>query len=185
MSGARTRRFFGKGRRIVSDEPHTGSSNPTVRKMLPSDALAIHQLLQEAPEAANWTEDTIRSSLRSDQILAFVSERDKEIQGCIFGARVADEAEILNLAAKLQHRRKGIARALVLHILSEWQRQNVLRVFLEVRESNSGAICFYTGLGFQQVGRRKKYYAEPEEDALVLERSSTQTIPSNPQIGTR
>jgi ribosomal-protein-alanine acetyltransferase len=169
----------------VSDELRTGSLNPTVRKMLPSDALAIQQLLQGAPAAANWTEDAIRSSLRSDQTLAFVSERDEEIQGCIFGTRVADEAEILNLAVKLPHRRKGIARALVLHILSEWQRQNVQRVFLEVRESNSGAICFYAGLGFQQVGRRKKYYAEPEEDALILQRASTQTIPRNPQSGTR
>ena len=185
MSDARTRRFFGKGRRIVSDERHIGSSNATVRKMLPSDALAIQQLLREAPEAANWTEDAIRSSLRSDQTLAFVSERDDEIQGCVFGTKVADEAEILNLAVKLPLRRKGIAHALVLHILLEWQGQNVQKVFLEVRESNGGAICFYTGLGFQQVGRRKKYYAEPEEDALILERASTQTLASNPQIGTR
>ncbi len=45
----------------------------------------------------------------------------------------------------------------------------VSRVFLEVRESNAGAITFYRGLGFQEVGTRREYYQDPKEAATVME----------------
>jgi ribosomal-protein-alanine N-acetyltransferase len=49
--------------------------------------------------------------------------------------------------------------------------RGVRRVFLEVRESNGGARAFYSGLGFAQQGRRRKYYQDPVEDALLLSRT--------------
>jgi [ribosomal protein S18]-alanine N-acetyltransferase len=154
----------------VSDERQSGQVDFTIREMRVSDALATHEILAESPEAANWTEHAIRSSLTSSHALAFVSVIEREIRGCVLGASAEGEAEILNLAVKPLYRRRGIASCLVKHILAEWQRKDVQRIYLEVRESNVGAINFYEGMGFQRVGRRKRYYAEPEEDALVLER---------------
>ena len=107
------------------------------------------------------------------QTTALVSVLGEAISGCIFGVIVAGEAEILNLAVDPAHRRKGFGRQLVRQILTEWQKRSVQRIFLEVRESNSGAIKLYEGLGFRLVGRRKKYYSGPEEDALVLERAGS------------
>jgi [ribosomal protein S18]-alanine N-acetyltransferase len=176
------RRSSGKGRHAVSDELQPAEADFAIRKALASDAQAIHQILQESPGAANWSEAGIRTSLNSSQTTALVSARDHHITGCIFGCRVEHEAEILNLAVKSIYRRNGEGNELVQQLLAAWQSQNVQRIFLEVRESNVGAVQFYERLGFQQIGRRKKYYSGPEEDALLLDRNGT---PSNPQIGTR
>ena len=140
-----------------------------IRKMLLADVPLVRQLLEEAPEAANWSESAIRASLDDPVAVSFVTIGDRKITGCIFGRNVGREAEILNLAVSLPCRRRGIAKALVQHILKEWQGQDVERVCLEVRESNFAAIRFYQRLGFKQNGRRKRYYTQPEEDALLWE----------------
>ena len=53
-------------------------------------------------------------------------------------------------------------------LLNRYTESGTGRVFLEVRESNRGGIALYEGLGFQQVGRRERYYSDPMEAALVL-----------------
>jgi ribosomal-protein-alanine N-acetyltransferase len=75
-----------------------------------------------------------------------------------------DEFEILSLATHPGHRRKGLARALV----HEFCSANHGDVFLEVRETNSGAIAFYETLGFQKTGVRHSYYANNGEGAIVM-----------------
>jgi ribosomal-protein-alanine N-acetyltransferase len=72
-----------------------------------------------------------------------------------------DEVEVLNLAVDPAFRRQGIGTRLLLSIASR-------HVFLEVRESNEGALRLYRKLGFQEVGRREKYYDDPEETAIVM-----------------
>jgi len=154
----------------VLAENESGRATRAIRRLNDADVPAVWQLFQAAPEAADWSEISIRNSLRDSQTIALASACDQEIVGCIFGTNIAGEAEILNLAVKTSHRRQGIASQLVRGLLDEWATQGVERVFLEVRESNAGAIGLYEGFGFRQTGRRKRYYAAPEEDALVLER---------------
>jgi ribosomal-protein-alanine acetyltransferase len=152
-----------------------------VRRLLSADLPAVREILRQTPEASDWSEEVMKSTLDSAGALGLVSERGKEITGCVFGTRVEEEAEILNLAVKVAFRRKGEGSELVRQLMREWERQGAKRIYLEVRESNARAIRFYAGLGFRQAGKRKKYYSGPEEDALVLERD---VIPGNPQIGT-
>ncbi len=80
------------------------------------------------------------------------------------------EAEILNLAVEPRSRRQGVARALLGAALEVSRAAGATLVFLEVRESNAGAIGFYQLQGFQASGRRRRYYHDPPEDALVLSR---------------
>ncbi len=154
----------------MPDERASNRGKPAIRHMNADDVRAVWQILQSAPEAAEWSEGSIRSSLHAQQTIALVSVYSEEITGSIFGVNVAGEAEILNLAVAPAHRRQGLARELVRHLLVELGRIDVRRVFLEVRESNAVAIQLYQELGFQKIGRRKRYYSAPEEDALVLER---------------
>ncbi len=91
--------------------------------------------------------------------------------GYVFGHRVLDEGEILNLAVAPEYARRGIGTELVKTVLEAFERAGVRQVFLEVRESNAGARAFYQRLGFEPVGRRKGYYAKPREDALVYTRA--------------
>ena len=83
---------------------------------------------------------------------------------------VADEAEIITVAVSPAHRRQGIARALMEHMLylAEDARASV---YLEVRASNTPARELYLSLGFAETGVRKNYYTSPREDAVLMMRS--------------
>ncbi len=82
---------------------------------------------------------------------------------------MADEAEILNLAVEASQRRQGIGWLLVQKAIAECKAAGVKTIFLEVRESNEGALKLYARAGFQEGGRRAEYYREPTEDALILQ----------------
>lgn len=154
------------------DENACDGKNSAIRRMHAQDVHTVWEILQVAPEAAEWSEVSIRNSLLDEHTIALVRESGDELSGCIFGVNVAGDAEILNLAVKPTHRRRGIGRELVQRVLEHWKGEAVRRVFLEVRESNAAAIKLYRGCGFRHASRRKKYYSVPEEDALVLERGA-------------
>jgi ribosomal-protein-alanine N-acetyltransferase len=84
---------------------------------------------------------------------------------------VADEMEVLGLAVTPGCRRQGLGRWLLRLALSRGRREGARRAFLEVRPSNGPAIALYDGMGFRGAGRRRGYYKDPVEDALVLSRS--------------
>ena len=79
-----------------------------------------------------------------------------------------DEAEIINLAVSHDFRRKGLGSSLVSKVLDVCLEEKVKMIFLEVRPSNVPALCIYRRLGFQEAGRRKQYYPDNLEDALIL-----------------
>jgi ribosomal-protein-alanine N-acetyltransferase len=81
---------------------------------------------------------------------------------------IADELHINTIAVDAAHRRQGLARALMLHVLNEVAVEGVRRTTLEVRRSNLAALRLYEHLGFATAGVRKRYYTHPEEDALIL-----------------
>lgn len=89
--------------------------------------------------------------------------------GYIVGRTVLEEGEILNLGVALRARRRGIGRALVGRLLQAYAAAGVRRVFLEVRESNLAAQRLYAVFGFTPIGRRRRYYRAPVEDAVVLQ----------------
>jgi ribosomal-protein-alanine N-acetyltransferase len=89
--------------------------------------------------------------------------------GYVVGRVVLDEGEILNLGVPLAVRRHGIGRALVERLMSTFAAAGVRQVFLEVRDSNLAAQRLYAGFGFRPVGRRRRYYRAPVEDAVLLQ----------------
>jgi ribosomal-protein-alanine N-acetyltransferase len=79
-----------------------------------------------------------------------------------------DEAHISTLAIRVAWRRQGLGELLLAALLDKAQRLGASRVTLEVRVSNAAAQNLYAKYGFEQVGRRKGYYADNREDALIL-----------------
>ena len=134
-----------------------------------ADAPEVAAILREAREAASWSEEALRDTRLLPGVAAFVSDRGGAVSGLVVGRQVLDEAEILNLAVRQSARRQGEGRALIQRLLQHFVGRQVSRVFLEVRESNAGAIAFYHELGFQAIGVRKGYYREPSESATVME----------------
>ena len=94
-----------------------------------------------------------------------VAEIDGEITAYLVWRRTfTDEFEILSIATHPKHRRKGLARALIHEFCSAYKGD----LFLEVRESNVGAIGFYETLGFRKTGVRHSYYADNGDGAIVM-----------------
>jgi ribosomal-protein-alanine N-acetyltransferase len=83
---------------------------------------------------------------------------------------IAEEAEILNLAVLGTRRRRGTGSRLMEDVIAACKAAGVRKIFLEVRESNEAARNFYSRMGFTEAGRRRQYYRQPAEDALVLMR---------------
>ncbi len=80
------------------------------------------------------------------------------------------ECYIDNIAVFGHHRRKGVGSAIVEALAAEARRQRAEFISLEVRPSNRAAVALYTKLGFVEEGRRKGFYTDPTEDALILTR---------------
>jgi ribosomal-protein-alanine N-acetyltransferase len=155
----------------VCVEPHPERA-AEIRACRSADLAEVHRILRAAPESATWSAEGLASFFELYPGHNLVACSRHEIVGFISGRRVADEGEILNLAVKGIHRRRGMGRALVSALLEALEREGVGRVFLEVRESNAEGIAFYRALGFSQIGRREGYYREAIEAALVLARDT-------------
>jgi ribosomal-protein-alanine N-acetyltransferase len=82
--------------------------------------------------------------------------------------RVVDELHVMNVAVAPAHRRRGLARFLLRCALDRAAREGVARALLEVRAGNREALGLYAALGFAPCGRRRDYYRDPVEDAVVL-----------------
>ena len=81
---------------------------------------------------------------------------------------VLDEGAITNIAVLPDFRRRGLGREIVSALKSEACKRGVCVVFLEVRESNEGAIALYLSEGFSECGKRKGFYRHPTEDAIQM-----------------
>jgi [ribosomal protein S18]-alanine N-acetyltransferase len=90
------------------------------------------------------------------------------IAGYVVTWVVFDQGDLSNLAVDPALRRRGIGRRLLEAAIAGARAAGARALFLEVRESNAAALGLYSSRGFTPVGRRRGYYRQPTEDALVL-----------------
>lgn len=154
---------------MVDDEGIGAREGFRVRPCAPKDMAGILEILRESPEAASWSEAVVQEALSCDEKLFLVAESTGELLGFAMGRMVTDEGEVLNFAVKKEYRRRGVGRVLIEELLEELRQRGTVKVFLEVRESNTGAIAFYREMAFEQVGRRPGYYQQPDEAAVVMQ----------------
>ena len=106
---------------------------------------------------------------------------DGPIVGFLLAWLVADEVHVLTVATAPDHRRRGVARALLDHLLVEARARRTTLLLLELRESNAAARALYEGFGFTAFSVRKGYYAEEGEDAtemrLALDAETGEIVP--------
>ena len=84
---------------------------------------------------------------------------------------VFEEWRLMTLAVDPSARRQGHGRALLRHAMARGREQGATRALLEVRASNTAAMQMYEQEGFHRVGTRARYYANPVEDAVLMERA--------------
>ena len=154
----------------MSRRARQGTESTVVRAMRDQDIGAVSAILRSAAEAAEWSEESLRDCLSWEDAISLVSESGGKVTGFLIGRRVHEEAEILNIAVLPEYRRRGEGSKIFAAAFEEFRKKKVRRVFLEVRESNSGAIAFYKKHRFSELTRRPHYYRNPDETAVVMER---------------
>lgn len=134
-----------------------------IRPAVPADIPAVADIEREAFTDA-WSARSLAAYLDD---LFLVAETDG-VQGYAIVLHAGSEAELLNIAVARAARRRGIGRALLDAAVREAGRCGAETVFLEVRAANAEAQSLYAACRFVEVGRRRGYYRDPHEDALVL-----------------
>jgi len=115
-----------------------------------------------------WSEYSFLNEIYKKYAISRVAMFERNIVGYICTNYVLHEAHILNLAVHPDFRRQGIATVMMDEALKELKKKGCVFIYLEVRASNTGAIKFYELFKFKVVDVRKKYYIDPNEDALLM-----------------
>jgi ribosomal-protein-alanine N-acetyltransferase len=116
-----------------------------------------------------WTRQAFESAVKERHARFRVARSaNGALVGYVIAWFVLDEGEIANLAVVPTARRRGVARALLEAIVAEARESRIVRLFLEVRESNAAARTLYASRGFTPIAQRARYYRKPVEDAIVL-----------------
>jgi ribosomal-protein-alanine N-acetyltransferase len=139
------------------------------------EVLAIEKASFQTP----WSRGAFRYELTQNRVArSLVVRLGGELAGYLCMWEIGHEIHITNLAVHPKFRRRGLARALLGSVLEQARRKAVELVFLEVRPTNVEALTLYESLGFRVIGRRKGYYFDTGEDALVMEARLGATQPT-------
>jgi [ribosomal protein S18]-alanine N-acetyltransferase len=122
-----------------------------------SDLLILRQVPSNSANQSNAIEKSPSLETTDSPILGL---------GCLWA--ILEEAHITVLAVHPDHQRQGLGQALLCGLLVAAQRRGLEWATLEVRGSNETALALYRKFGFQEVGKRRRYYQNPEEDAVIL-----------------
>ena len=140
-----------------------------IRRAIPADIPALIALEKQAAMAAHWSTHQYEAAVSGEapSRVVLVLEEEAILQGFIVGRAAGEEWEIENIAVAGAARRRGLGSHLLEEFIGLARGRGAQSVFLEVRESNLAARQLYEEYAFVETGRRKRYYREPEEDAIV------------------
>ena len=142
---------------------------PSVLRPMREDDLPAVMAIEVRAYPFPWTLGILRDCLRAGHP-AWVLVCEGEVVGYFLMSQAAGEGHVLNVCVAPERQGQGHGRRLLRAILQLARGQGAERVFLEVRPSNTGAIALYFDIGFNEIGRRPRYYPAQEgrEDALVM-----------------
>ncbi len=116
-----------------------------------------------------WTSGNFSDSLNSGYSACVLLHND-EIIGYSLMMMVLDEAHLLNLSIAKNYQKQGLGRHLLEHMVDIAKNNQMVNMFLEVRQSNISAIALYENMGFNEMGIRRGYYPaiNGREDAVLM-----------------
>jgi len=147
-----------------------------IRNAVVEDVPIVVGLDRSSPTAAHWEErryqELFETAGNAPERLVLVSEKAPGAPiGFLVARRVAAEWELENIVVAPASRGLGIGKRLLDALVARAREAGGEAVFLEVRESNAGARKLYEKAGFGQTGRRKLYYCDPLEDAILYRKA--------------
>jgi len=140
-----------------------------VRSAALNDVPAILAIEQQALGAAHWTAEQYQELVGSGVVLVAedAAEEAGQLCGFVCAKAVAGDWEIENVVVAAAFLRRGIANELLRNLIQRAAGEAASAILLEVRESNLPARRLYEKHGFREMGRRRGYYRDPMEDAIL------------------
>ncbi len=139
----------------------------TLMRMEREHLQAVTELEKEC-FSTPWTYENLEETLDNDTAYFFVAIEEEQVIGYIGVSVVADSCFINNIAVSKQFRRQGVGTALLKIAIMTADAMGTDFISLEVRASNYPAIDLYRKMGFEEMGRRREFYRQPREDALIM-----------------
>ena len=113
-----------------------------------------------------WNYEILKEELTSQNTVYFVAKINDEIVGFAGVKIILDEADLMNIVVKKEHRKKGIASSLLKKLIFIAKEKNLKSINLEVNAKNLSAISLYKKFNFIEIGKRKNYYQN--DDAILM-----------------
>jgi len=143
-----------------------------IRVMVEGDLDRVLEIAGGLEAAPQWGRAAYAAALDaavcSPRRVALVAEVEGAVAGFAVASVVGTDAELESIVVEAAAQGRGIGRALMLELIRRLKVAGVGEIGLEVRASNAAAIGLYAGVGFGEVGRRRGYYREPVEDAVLM-----------------
>ena len=142
---------------------------PSVDQMRPEDLDEV-LVIERASFSMPWSRGAFLYEMQQNRVArCWVMREDGRVVAYLCLWEIADELHVTNVAVLPAARRRGLARTLLRGVLDDSRGRGFRTVALEVRPSNEHALALYDSLGFRVVGRRRGYYYDTGEDALLME----------------
>ncbi|MFT4445107.1 ribosomal protein S18-alanine N-acetyltransferase [Parvimonas sp. G1967] len=122
--------------------------------------------LDEENFSNNFDEKFYLEYIKNQRVV--VTENENIIVGYVLFNQILDEAEIYKIVVSKNFRKKQIAFKIMEFLLNELKKNNVKKIFLEVRKSNIPAINLYKKCGFIEIREIVDYYTNPKEDGIMM-----------------
>ena len=132
------------------------------------DDIAAVAALERECFSSPWTEKGLEQELSNENAVFFTARKEGRVVGYMGMHCVLDECYIANVAVSCEHRRRGIGRLLLQYAEKKARERACSFISLEVRLSNSSAICLYESEGYEIMGERRNFYSCPTENALIM-----------------
>ncbi len=140
----------------------------TVRPMTEAD-LGQVEAIEKTCFSTPWSVKSFLDACTTEENIYLVCcDDDHKVMGYCGLWTVLGEGNITNMAVAKEYRKHGIGEMLMKEMERLGQLKDVSIFFLEVRESNEPAKRLYEKMGYKEIGRRKRFYERPVEDALVM-----------------
>jgi ribosomal-protein-alanine N-acetyltransferase len=144
-----------------------------IRRMTPADLDRVMEIAESLKHAPHWPRSAYLAALEPEAAprrIALVAEGPAadSVAGFAVVSLLPPEAELEIIAVAPAAQRQGVALRLLDALIAEFYTVYIKGIMLEVRATNQPALELYRRLGFEETGRRPRYYHDPVEDAILM-----------------
>lgn len=140
-----------------------------IREMTVDDISFVAQMEQKN-FTTPWKESSLRDTLKQRTTIFYLAKYQDTPVGYISRTLSFETADILTVCVEERYRKHGVATKLLQYLEDDLKSLGAQRIFLEVRESNRAARTLYEKNGYVFLNKRVRYYSDPIEDALVMQK---------------